>query len=167
MSQPADPNQSHRPYPRVVAYPAKPRPHRPVNPHASANELAMRYCDIATKVATHYSKRTGHPAEDLWQIAMMGIIQASRRFEAAQGEFRNYACKSAYGAVRHYLRDKGFILKVSPSWRELFARGKKLLRLGTPPNEVASRLKLTPQRWEEIVTACSQRVVSWTEIEAQ
>jgi DNA-directed RNA polymerase specialized sigma subunit len=127
----------------------------------------MEHKDIAEKVAANFSRRTGHPAEDLSQIAMMGIIQASRRFEAAHGEFRNYACKSAYGAVKHYLRDKGFILKVSPSWRELFARGRKLLRLGTPPNEIASRLKLTTQRWDEIVTACSQRVVSWSETEAQ
>jgi DNA-directed RNA polymerase specialized sigma subunit len=166
MSQSSDSSLPHRPSPRVVAYPPKPRRHRPANPYAAANELALQHRDIAATVAGNISRRTGHPKEDLEQIAMMGIIQASRRFEAAHGEFRNYACKSAYGAARHYLRDKGFILKVSPSWRELFARGKKLLRLGTPPNEVASRLKLTPQRWEEIVMACSQRVVSWSEIEA-
>lgn len=162
MSQPTEPNQPHRPYPRVVAYPPKPRRHRPVNPHAAANELAMQNRDIAVTVAGNISRRTGHPKEDLEQIAMLGIIQAARRYAPERGSFRPYARTYANGEVYHYLRDKGFLIKVPASWRELHARGQKLLRLGTPLEQLPEHLRISSERWGEVSLACSQRIVSLT-----
>ena len=106
------------------------------------------------------SRRTGHPIEDLRQIAMIGIIEASRRFSPERGPFRPYARTYANGEVYHYLRDKGFLIKVPASWRELHARGQKLLRLGTAAADVPERLGVSAERWREIVLACSQRVVA-------
>jgi hypothetical protein len=63
--------------------------------------------------------------------------------------------------VYHYLRDKGFLIKVPASWRELHARGQKLLRLGTAPDALPERLGVSRERWGEIVVACSQRVVAF------
>ena len=160
MNQPVEPNESHLPFPRVVSYPAKPRRHRPVNPHAAANELAMQHQDIARTVAGNISRRTGHPREDLEQIAMLGIIQASRRYLSERGTFRAYARNYANGEVYHYLRDNGFLIKVPASWRELYARGQKLLRLGTPPGKLPEQLRVSQQRWRDVALACSQRVVS-------
>jgi RNA polymerase sigma factor (sigma-70 family) len=160
MSQPAEPNQPHRPYPRVVAYPAKPRRHRPVNPHAAANELALQHHDIARTVAINISRRTGHPREDLEQVAMLGILQAARRYSQERGSFRPYARTYANGEVYHYLRDKGFMIKVPASWRELHARGQKLKRLGTATDDLPAALRITPERWKEISSACCQRVVA-------
>jgi hypothetical protein len=144
----------------VIAFPAKPRRHRPVNPHAAANALALQHRDIAKTVAGNISRRTGHPKEDLEQIAMLGILQAARRYSPERGSFRPYARTYANGEVYHYLRDKGFLIKVPASWRELYARGHKLLRLGTPPAELPARLGIAQERWGEIVLACSQRVVA-------
>jgi DNA-directed RNA polymerase specialized sigma subunit len=64
----------------VIAFSAKPRRHRPVNPHAAANALALQHRDIAATVAGNISRRTGHPKDNLEQIAMLGIIQAARRY---------------------------------------------------------------------------------------
>jgi hypothetical protein len=144
----------------VIAFPAKPRRYRPVNPHAAANALALQHRDIAQTVAANISRRTGHPKEDLEQIAMLGILQAARRFSPERGSFRPYARTYANGEVYHYLRDKGFLIKVPASWRELHARGQKLLRLGTAPAELPARLGIGRERWGEIVVACSQRVVT-------
>lgn len=144
----------------VIAFPAKPRRHRPVNPHAKANALALQHCDIAQTVAGNISRRTGHPKEDLEQIAMLGIIQAARRYSPERGSFRPYARTYANGEVYDYLRDKGFLIKVPASWRELYARGQKLLRLGTAAVEVPEQLGLNAVRWREIIEACSQRVVA-------
>ena len=144
----------------VIAFPAKPRRHRPVNPHASANALALQHRDIAATVASNISRRTGHPKEDLEQIAMLGIIQAARRFSPERGSFRPYARTYANGEVYHYLRDKGFLIKVPASWREIYARGQKLIRLGTDAAEVPERLGLNAERWREIAIACSQKVVA-------
>ena len=161
----------HRPRPRpqhqgdavqlVIAFPAKPRRHRPVNPHAAANALALQHRDIAATVAGNISRRTGHPKEDLEQIAMLGIIQAARRYSPQRGAFRPFARTYANGEVYHYLRDKGFLIKVPASWRELHARGQKLLRLGTAGAEVPERLGISVERWRVIVVACSQRVAAW------
>ena len=49
---------------------------------------------------------------------------------------------------------------VPASWRELHARGQKLMRLGVEGSEVPERLGVTAERWREIVGACSQRVVA-------
>jgi DNA-directed RNA polymerase specialized sigma subunit len=63
--------------------------------------------------------------------------------------------------VYHYLRDKGFLIKVPASWRELHARGQKLIRLGTAPEVLPERLGVSRERWGEIVGACSQRVIAF------
>jgi DNA-directed RNA polymerase specialized sigma subunit len=92
---------------------------------------------------------------------MLGILQAARRFSPERGSFRPYARTYANGEVYHYLRDKGFLIKVPAFWRELHARGQKLLRLGTPAVDVPERLGITRLRWGEIVEACGQRVVTF------
>jgi len=131
-----------------------------VNPHAAANALALEHLDIAKTVAANISRRTGHPREDLEQIAMLGILQAARRYAPERGSFRPFARTYANGEVYHYLRDKGFLIKVPASWRELHARGQKLLRLGICVGEVPKRLGVSTERWGEIMLACTQRVVT-------
>lgn len=160
MSQSSDSSLPHRPCPRVVAYPPKPRRHRPVNPYAAANELALQHRDLASTVAANISRRTGHPKEDLEQVAMLGIIQASRRYSPERGPFRPYARTYANGEVYHHLRDKGFLIKVPASWRELDARGKKLIRLGMAPSNIPEALGIDNAKWEAIAEACSQTVLS-------
>ncbi|MCP9860959.1 MULTISPECIES: sigma-70 family RNA polymerase sigma factor [unclassified Cyanobium] len=159
--QRARPEPSQQAVQLVIAFPAKPRRHRPVNPHAAANALALQHLDIAKTVAGNISRRTGHPKEDIEQIAMLGILQAARRYSPERGSFRPYARTYANGEVYHYLRDKGFLIKVPASWRELHARGLKLMRLGVEAAEVPGRLGVSAERWREIVEACSQRVVAW------
>jgi DNA-directed RNA polymerase specialized sigma subunit len=92
---------------------------------------------------------------------MLGIIQAARRYSPERGSFRPYARTFANGEVYHFLRGKGFLIKVPASWRELYARGQKLLRLGTAAAEIPERLAVSAERWLELALACSQRVVAW------
>jgi len=63
--------------------------------------------------------------------------------------------------VYHYHRDKGFLIKLPASWRELHARGLKLIRLGVEAAEVPGRLGVSEERWREILQACEQRVVAF------
>jgi DNA-directed RNA polymerase specialized sigma24 family protein len=140
------PAPSHQAVQLVIAFPAKPRRQQPINPHAAANALAMQHRDIAKTVGGNISRRTGHPKDDLEQIAMLGIIQAARRYSPERGSFRPYARTYANGEVYHYLRDKGFLIKVPASWRELFARGQKLLRLGTAAADVSEQLGVSTER---------------------
>ncbi len=61
--------------------------------------------------------------------------------------------------MHHVLRDRGCLIKVPPSWRELHARGRKLLGAGVAREAVARRLGVDERRWEEIERACSVGVV--------
>ncbi|MFN9870339.1 MAG: sigma factor [Cyanobacteriota bacterium] len=151
--------------PARVSGASRRRPHRCDHPHAAANALALQHQDIARAVAANLSRRTGHAREDLEQIAMVGIILAARRYAPERGSFRPFARRYANGEVHHFLRDRGFLIKVPPSWRELHARGRKLQSCGVPREAVAQRLGVNQSRWEEIELACSVGVVPLGEVE--
>ena len=116
-------------------------------------------------MAANLSRRTGHAREDREQIAMVGIILAARRYVPERGHFRPFARRYANCEALHFLRDRGFLIKVPPSWREIHARGRKLQGAGVPRELVAQRLGVNQSRWEEIERACSVGVVPLGPIE--
>ena len=125
----------------------------------------MEHLPFAAKVAANYARRTGHPREDLEQLAAIGLIKASRRYDIhrpgrSPNHFIAYARPFVNGEITHYLRDKGFLISVPGRWRELHARGQKLLGEGTPVDQIPSLLGLSVERWAEIPAACSVRVVA-------
>ena len=78
----------------------------------------------------------------------------------SSSSFIAYARPFVNGEITHYLRDKGFLISVPGRWRELHARGQKLLRQGIPADQIPEQLGLTLERWAEIAAACSVRVVA-------
>jgi RNA polymerase sigma factor (sigma-70 family) len=151
--------------PRVQASQAsrcRPRRQRPVRPHAAADALALEHMDLAEKIAGNFARRTVHPKEDLLQLALIGLIKAARRYDPSRGPFRPYGRTYANGEITHFLRDNGFLLKVPPTWRELHARGQRLLTLGLGVTEMLERLEISREQWIQIVDACLVRVVTFT-----
>ena len=135
------------------------------SPHAAADALVVEHLPFAAKVAANYARRTGHPKEDLEQLAAIGLIKASRRYDIhrpgrSPNHFIAYARPYVNGEITHYLRDKGFLISVPGRWRELHARGQKLLREGNPPDQIPGLLGLSEERWAEISAACAVRVVA-------
>jgi DNA-directed RNA polymerase sigma subunit (sigma70/sigma32) len=139
----------------------RPRRQRPVRPHAAADALALEHRDLAEKIAGNFARRTVHPREDLLQLAMIGLIKAARRYDPSRGPFRPYGRTYANGEITHFLRDNGFLLKVPPTWRELHARGQRLLTSGVGVGEMLERLGISREQWIQIVDACSVRVVAF------
>ncbi len=137
------------------------RRQRPVRPHAAADALALEHMDLAEKIAGNFARRTVHPKEDLLQLAMIGLIKAARRYDPSRGSFRPYGRTYANGEITHFLRDNGFLLKVPPTWRELHARGQRLLTSGLGVAEILERLDISREQWIQIVDACSVRVVAF------
>jgi DNA-directed RNA polymerase sigma subunit (sigma70/sigma32) len=138
-----------------------PRRERPVRPHAAADALALEHMDLAEKIAGNFARRTVHPKEDLLQLAMIGLIKAARRYDPSRGPFRPYGRTYANGEITHFLRDNGFLLKVPPTWREIHARGQRLLTSGVGVDEMLARLGISSEQWVQIVEACSVRVVAF------
>jgi RNA polymerase sigma factor (sigma-70 family) len=150
--------------PRASARPAsrcRPRRQRPVRPHAAADALALEHKDLAEKIAGNFARRTVHAKEDLLQLAMIGLIKAARRYDPSRGSFRPYGRTYANGEITHFLRDNGFLLKVPPTWREIHARGQRLLNSGVGVAEMLERLEISRKQWIQIVDACSVRVVAF------
>jgi len=139
----------------------RPRRERPVRPHAAADALALQHRDLAEKIAGNFARRTVHPKEDLLQLAMIGLIKAARRYNPSRGPFRPYGRTYANGEITHFLRDNGFLLKVPPTWRELHARGQRLLTSGVCVMEMLERLDISREHWIQVVEACSVRVVAF------
>jgi RNA polymerase sigma factor (sigma-70 family) len=132
-----------------------------VRPHAAADALALEHMDLAEKIAGNFARRTVHPKEDLRQIAMIGLIKAARRYDPSRGPFRPYGRTYANGEITHFLRDHGFMLKVPPTWREIHARGQRLLTAGFDPDDMLERMGVSRERWIQIVDACSLRVIAF------
>ena len=135
------------------------------SPHAAADALVVEHLPFAAKVAANYARRTGHPKDDLEQLAAIGLIKASRRYDIhrpgrSPNHFIAYARPFVNGEITHYLSDKGFLITVPGRWRELHARGQKLLRQGIPADQLPERLGISLERWVEITEACSVRVVA-------
>ena len=131
--------------------------------------LVVEHLPFAAKVAANFARRTGHPREDLEQLAAIGLIKASRRYDDkrinnSKSNFIAYARPFVNGEITHYLRDKGFLITVPGRWRELHVRGQKLIRAGTRAEKIPELLGITPIRWAEIVEACAVRVVAMNQI---
>jgi DNA-directed RNA polymerase sigma subunit (sigma70/sigma32) len=139
----------------------RPQRQRPVQPHAAADALALEHMDLAEKIAGNFARRTVHQKEDLLQLAMIGLIKAARRYDPSRGPFRPYGRTYANGEITHFLRDNGFLLKVPPTWREIHARGQRLLTSGVGVSEVLERIGISREQWVQIVDACSVRVVAF------
>jgi RNA polymerase sigma-B factor len=124
----------------------------------------LEHLEFAYRVAGHYAARTPIPRDDLQQEAAIGLVKAARSYGPGHGSprpghFRANARPFINCEIRHYLRDKGFPIGIPGRWRELHARGRKLLQSGCPTEVVPVRLGINLERWAEIVRACAVRVV--------
>jgi hypothetical protein len=80
---------------------------------------------------------------------------------AGAGRLPAFARRYANSGVRHFLRDRGFLIKVQPSWRELHANWASSCRAPVVAREALAKGVGVDgeRRWEEIELACSVGVV--------
>jgi len=131
---------------------------------ALREQLVMTYLPLARTIARRYqSPRV--PAEDLVQVATIGLMKAIDRFDTDRGvAFSSYAVPTMVGEVQRYFRDHTW--GVRPP-RDLQERAQKLLainrtlsaELGRPPSagEIAERLQLSLEDVVEALQACDAR----------
>lgn len=107
---------------------------------------------VAQEVARRYHGR-GIAAEDLDQVAMLGLVKAVRGFDPAQGEdFLSYAVPTVRGEVQRYFRDAGWAVRPPRSVQEVQARitaaeAELYQRLGRAPQpaEIARHLEVAEE----------------------
>ncbi|HEX6946921.1 MAG TPA: sigma-70 family RNA polymerase sigma factor [Acidimicrobiia bacterium] len=125
---------------------------------AYAEELVRRHETLATTIARRYRGK-GVSEEDLEQVAMIALMKAIHRFEAAKGELRSFAAVTISGELKRQLRDRGWSVRVPRGLQELamaVARASQELaqESGRAPTleEIAQALEVTE---EEVAEAMS------------
>ena len=77
---------------------------------------------VAADVARRYHGR-GIPADDINQVAFLGLVKAVRGFDPTLGDdFLSYAVPTLRGEIRRYFRDAGWTIRPPRSVQEVQAR---------------------------------------------
>ena len=124
------------------------------------DELIAHNLVVAHDVARRYHGR-GIAAEDLDQVACMGLVRAVRGYDLAKAtDFLGYVVPTIRGEVRRHFRDHGWTVRPPRSIQELQprvvrARGELWQRLGRAPrpDEIAGELGVEPQLVRQAVGA--------------
>lgn len=111
--------------------------------------LVLLHLDAAESVARHYGRR-GQDHQDLVQVARLGLVEASIRYDPALGSFLGFALPTMMGVIRRHFRDRAWSVKPPRCIQEnaaSIARAREdltqeLLRWPTV-SELASHLSLT------------------------
>lgn len=78
-------------------------------------QLVNKYYYLVKKIAKYYLNFSIDPIEDLIQVGLIALVKAYRKFDKNKNIkiFENYATLYIKGYIRHYLRDKQNILRLS------------------------------------------------------
>lgn len=103
--------------------------------------------------------------EDLLQVGCIGLLRAIERFDPERGfAFSTFAVPYIRGEIQHYLRDKGYAIRIPRRCLELKNQANKVIRklrnsLRRQPTdeEVAKELGVSLQEWEEVKLAYKNR----------
>ncbi|CAN5538336.1 SigB/SigF/SigG family RNA polymerase sigma factor [soil metagenome] len=115
---------------------------------------------IAERCARRFADR-GEPAQDLMQVAQIGIVKAVERFDPERGHgFPAFAMPTVMGELRRHFRDTTWDVKVPRRSKDLVAGVNSTIAslnqtLGRPPqvDEVARAMDLTPETVLETLEA--------------
>jgi len=118
---------------RLVAYAKSPNP-------KVRDEVVLQYANLVESIARRFVGAC-EALEDLVQEGYIGLIRSVDKYDPEMGvKFSTYATHFIIGEIKHYLRDKGKIIK-EPAWlQELNQRMTKVIeslnqQLGRQPNE--------------------------------
>ncbi|WP_250002878.1 SigB/SigF/SigG family RNA polymerase sigma factor [Actinoplanes sp. M2I2] len=91
--------------------------------HPSRPALRDRAIEAWLPMARHLAQRyagRGEPADDLFQVAVVGLIKSVDRFEADRGvDFAGYAIPTIVGEIKRHFRDRTWSIRVPRRLQEL------------------------------------------------
>lgn len=116
------------------------------------DKLVTRHLAVARHIALKFGGR-GEPADDLEQVATLGLIHAVDRFDPARGiAFLAFAVPTMMGEVRRYFRDTAWAIRLPRRLSELHLTLNRASRelsqaLGRAPTarQLADHLGITVQ----------------------
>ncbi|RAV13192.1 B/F/G family RNA polymerase sigma-70 factor [Mycolicibacterium sp. GF69] len=119
---------------------------------AQRDSLRSRIITRCLPLADHIAHRfvgRGEPADDLTQVARLGLIKAVDRYDPEKGPFLGYAVPTIMGEVRRHFRDHAWVVYVPRKIKDARQRmqaaiGPLAQRLGRAPTatDLAAELGL-------------------------
>ena len=80
-------------------------------------QLATNYVPLVHRLCRRF-RTSREPQEDLFQIGMIGLLNAIEKFEPERGtSFSSLAIPEVLGAILNYLRDHGRLIKIPRTLR--------------------------------------------------
>lgn len=129
--------------------------------HNEEREKLFRdHLPLVDKVAHRYGGR-GVPVDDLKQVASVGLLKATGRFEAERGvPFPAYATVTMDGEIKRHFRDHGWTVKVPRTVQELTGEVGRVIdeltqKFGRTPtvSEIAADAGFGPETVIEVLSA--------------
>lgn len=127
--------------------------------HRAEQAVIVEYLPLASALARRY-RRSGIDADDLRQVASVGLIKAIRAWQPEKGPLIGYVLPTVRGEIRRYFRDNGATIRIPRSLYEgqpSVAAARRALRqeLSREPSiaEVAEAAQLPDDRVRQIEAA--------------
>lgn len=101
-----------------------------------------------------------HEFEDICQIAMIGLMNAIKRFDPEKGEFAAFASRTIEGKIRIYFRDSTWPVHIPRSGREYYLAVNKAVRGGVDSSDLKTLSSVTGLSHEQVrigLEACECR----------
>jgi len=145
--------------------------------HESPNEdlcrqLVEAHTGLAYRLTQRFANR-GEPADDLMQVALLGLVKAVQGFEPDRGlRFSTYATPTIIGELKRYFRDRGWAVRLPRRVHDLYLDVQHAVddlsqEMGRSPtvSQVAERVGATEEAVIEAMEAGGLR--RSTSLEAQ
>lgn len=122
------------------------------------NLLVLSYLPFVKKISYSLARRSTDPTEDLIQVGSVGLLKAIDQYDTSLGaSFKTYATYLITGEIRHYLRDKGNMIRAPRELQELSFRinqiiQKLTMKFGRIPTdlEIAEDLEIPINKISEV-----------------
>ncbi len=145
-----EPSTTDRATELIAALAALPAGH-PSRP-ALRDQAIEAWMPMARHLANRYAGR-GEPADDLFQVAAIGLIKSVDRYETDRGvEFAGFAIPTIIGEIKRHFRDRTWSIRVPRRLQELRlaitgANNTLTHSLGRPPTvaDIAAYLKVSEE----------------------
>ncbi|ACK73284.1 RNA polymerase, sigma 28 subunit, FliA/WhiG subfamily [Gloeothece citriformis PCC 7424] len=129
------------------------------------NQILELNFGLVRREAHHWTTQCNENYEDLLQVGCLGLIRAIERFELGKGHaFSSFAIPYIRGEIQHYLRDKGYSVRIPRRWLDLGRQAMIIRRefqtqFNRQPTdtEIAYGLEVSLKEWQEIKLAFQNR----------
>jgi RNA polymerase sigma-B factor len=131
---------------------------------STREELVWRYMPLARNLTGRY-RAASEPAEDLLQVASLGLMNAVDRFDPARGiPFSAFASPTILGELKRHFRDRAWTVRVPRSLHDRIAavseaieKLTKVLQRSPSVGEIAAHLELQETEVLEVLEASQNR----------